>query len=199
MLRAVCLLLLLLVLAVPCHAQEGTIGIYDLDIGFCSYSPNLYDCVVYLTEQEPKELYILARPEIYFTNGLAGAEFRVSGKPAGMITISMPNPSASHTLGDPFDGSGANIAFTGCQEQNAEDIVLLYTVTVTNVGMNGDALLHIEKRDPPSNPNFPCPLINDCDAPAYTAYCAIGSQMLVHPVTIAVEAGTFGQIKELYR
>jgi hypothetical protein len=97
---------------------------------------------------------------------LDGAEFRVSGWPAGYTHIVTPNPAATLTIGNPLV-DGCNIGFPSCQ---TEETVVLYSVQTFNQG-GGAATLSLEAHTFPSN--FPCPQVVDssCSSPGSSVVC----------------------------
>ena len=123
----------------------------------------------------PRTLYIVARLEGETASGIAGAEFRVDGLPAGWMAYVTPAPEANVTLGDPFQITGvghrANIAFPYCV-LGTNECVLLYTVIVVATSEVPPTDLMVEIGDPPSNPAMPGPVLVDCDAPMFTQYVA---------------------------
>ncbi len=129
--------------------------------------------------------------------GITGAEFRVAGLPGGWFAISTPNPASNLSLGDPFT-TGANIAFPTCQ---AGGPVTLYTVTLIATSVVTDGLFEVVAKTPPSNPNFDCPLVTLCDAPAFTKVCVGGGAAFLNSsneCTVAVEETSWSRLKALY-
>ena len=108
------------------------------------------------------------------TPAITGAEFAVRGLPRGQFFLSMTvNPVASTVvIGDPFAG-GCNIALPRCEAGPRS--VELFSVTLISLSDSPpDMMLEIGPRDTPSNPNFNCPLVTLCDAPAFTPVCVGG-------------------------
>lgn len=134
------------------------------------WSPDLdwSNCYTEATPFQPTTLYILATGEDF-----AGAEFRATGLTGSGTELAWtvhPNPVASLSLGDPVT-TGCNIAFATCQAASVAP-VLLYSIDVIPLGGAAPYYeLGIEQHSTPSNVNFSCPLINQCDAPFYTAQC----------------------------
>ena len=185
----------------------GTIGIFADNMGTsCDITTTLY---------VQTEFFILANPNTANTaGGVNGAEFRIVGDPStGGIVTAVANPASNVALGNPFEiaanppGSkgGCNIAFPTCQLPDAQGFVLLYTVqyfptAVVSVDMQ------VDRADPPSNPSLAnCPLINACDAPVFTAVCAVGGRAYMNPTVpgaacteVAVQENTWSEVKSLY-
>ena len=64
-----------------------------------------------------------------------------------------------------------------------------------------DETLGVGPKIPPSNPNFQCSLITQCDAPAFTALCVPGGEAFMNSTrdcTVAVEESSWSEIKSLY-
>lgn len=105
--------------------------------------------------------------------GITGAEYRVTGLPAGYIASATANPAAIF-IGDPL-GNGTNIAFSECQGIGGF-IVPLLTIEVLRFMEETEPLaLFIEARSPPANPFFDCSLVTLCDNPAFTKLCVPGN------------------------
>ena len=129
-----------------------------------------------------------------------GAQFRVTGLPAGWVTISTPNPETL-SLGDPF-GSGAIDAFNRLPDGSC---VTLYTVVlVAPPGtLPGEIVLQVAPREP-VDPRFPCPAFGlDCGAPCdiFDPFCVAGGTMLLNSsrdCQVEVEPTTWSSVKRLY-
>jgi hypothetical protein len=106
--------------------------------------------------------------------GITGAEFSLRGledlfgfPPDGMFFWNVEaSPWAIVVIGDPM-GAGTNIAFSDCQSGT----VHLFTLQMFAFGSPGTRELRVAARQPPTNPNFDCPLVVLCDAPVYTTRC----------------------------
>jgi hypothetical protein len=183
----------------------GSIGIYaDLQGTSCNITAPLYVST---------DFYILAMPDVPGTFvGVNGEEFRVIGLPAtaGIITVT-PNPLANVILGSPLDQGGAepqgvNIAWPNCQLIDGNGIVLLYTISIFVTAAENAANLELEltKRRPSTNEqNNPCPLINNCNFPFYTAVCIVAAKAFLNHTSpgdcvVAVQQKTWGEVKSLY-
>jgi len=150
-------------------------------------------------------MFIVARLGGQAAAGITGAEFWVSGLPAGWLTIVTPNPASSVALGNPFatlPPLRANIAFPGCMPPDANGLVPLYTITVIAMSPATDTFLSVLVANPPSNVAYTTPIFTLCDAPEYTAVPAFGGQFIINPVarhcTVGVEDTTWGQVKSLF-
>ena len=107
------------------------------------------------------------------------------------------------TLGDPF-GAGVSVGFR-CH-RSVEGPMLLYTVLVLATQEVSDVRFTLEKRQPPSNPFFHCPVIIDCDDPIFTMYCVDTQPCFVNASTAvpcssptAVLDRSWSAMKALYR
>ncbi len=128
-----------------------------------------------LTAGAATTLYVFGFPGGAVANGFTGVEFRiVVTNPAGYFMSYTP-PATALALGEALDltpnddaaASGINIAFANCMSAPR---VALGTIQVFNVA-GGPTELRVERRDPPLNFNFSCPLFNRCDSPAFTKSC----------------------------
>jgi hypothetical protein len=132
--------------------------------------------------------------------GITGAEFRITGLPAGWTAFATPAPDASTSLGDPLDGSGANIAFATCQTSTCRvlDSILVFPTTVV-----GETFLSIRPRTPPTNPAFNCPRFVLCDAPVYSSLCVPGGVFCINVTSgrcqIGMESTAWSAVKAFYR
>jgi hypothetical protein len=191
----------------PAVAQDGLIGLFADSSAYCLYDGHEFFCDLELPPSVPVTLYVLALPSTFVTaGGITGAEFRIAGAPPGlMLTVS--SGTATIVLGNPFtdetlpqgERGGVNVAWSECQIPNPiNNVVLLFTVEAVNVGNVTNAVLTVTGRDPPNNPNFPCPLINACDPPQFTAHCVSGWQGTVNRTT-ELESRPWSAVKALYR
>lgn len=141
------------------------------------------------------------------------------------VTVS-PNSASSVVIGNPILTSTppppdppyqrGNIAFavnpdgTGCQTGDAgapPGKVLLYTIQMFNFSntnvIPSNTYLTVGPGIPPTNPNFNCPLMTNCESPAFPAFCVKGGTFMVNPVgrscNVAVSTQTWGEVKGLYR
>lgn len=76
-----------------------------------------------------------------------------------------------------------------------------------------DIVLTVERKYPPTNPNIPFALFNDCNDPDFTPISVTQGCYVINPSmgsgvigdcalesgTVAVEAGVWSEIKALYR
>jgi len=118
----------------------------------------------------PTTLYVVASTAGTTANGITGAEFRIEfTNPSGYF-ISYSAPSGAQALGDPLSSAGFNIAWPSCQVPSAGK-VQLGTVMVFNAGSGGQTDIIVKRKNPPSNANYSCALLVQCDTPAYTTSC----------------------------
>lgn len=129
---------------------------------------------------------------------VVGSEFKVVGLPAGWFVSVSPNPNANVVVGDPFGEIGAGIVFPTGQPGPC---VHLYTVTVFATTSVNDVVLRVTMRTPPTNPNKPCPVVFiECD-PCDTSVCVGGGSLFINSsteCTVAIEEGTWSQVKRLF-
>lgn len=186
------LLLLAQVAAAEQLSDSRTIGIYFDAAGTV--------CQGNIRPGTPGFLYVLAKLGEN-TDGIAGAEFRFAGAPDSWETYPVANENGL-AIGNPF-GNGVIIAFP-CQRPE-DSVVLLYTVVVLAMDDEEDLRFSIEARNPSSNPTSPCPLVVNCDVPAYSLSCVRGGSCTINstrPGTcdiVAVETTSWSSVKQLYQ
>jgi len=167
----------------------ASIGLYG--------SSDCSTCSVMLPAGGSTQIYIAADGS-GIPYGIEGAEFRATGLPVGWTAVSTPAPAASVAIGDPF-GSGANIAFSFDQFGSC---IALYSVVITANSAESEVRLRVERADPPSRPQYACPLLV-ANCPACTpTICVSGGEMLVNSTlgcTVATEAVSWGALKSLFR
>ena len=156
-------------------------------------------CMIMAPLFQPATAYILGVPGSLV--GITGAEFRMTGVPAGLYIVqATPNPAANLALGDPL-GLGCNIAFVACQSGGTGSI-LLYTISLLNLSdTTGERTLLVERHTNPSNPNFLCPLFTLCDQPVFTKECVQGGRGFLNShqnCEFAVNRAAWSEVKSLY-
>ena len=173
---------------------NGSIGVYFDALGTL--------CQGTIPAGTTGKIYIVAHLDGATAEGIAGAEFRFTGLPDSWEAHPVPNPDIL-AMGDPF-GSGVVLGFV-CQPP-VEGTVVLYEVLVIANDDVPDVEFQIESRDPPLN--NPCPLLLQCDDPAFTAYCVEGLPCFVNyttpttcerPIPLGLAEATWSTVKELYR
>ena len=126
--------------------------------------------------------------------GIIGAEFYVEGLenlPGDWVAASSPAVAAgldgdlvtlSDSDGDGFDDDRrGQITFLACR---TDPIVTLATLTVWSHDAIADldaTRIRVVSGNPPSDPNFDCPLLVLCDEPAFTKVCAEGTSFEINP------------------
>lgn len=136
-----------------------------------------------------------------------GLEYRVTGMPGrpGIDYVAtLVTPCAGCLpLGNPFDGIGAIRAWPAPQPFDSNNNVLLemYVILVfkPELSIPPGTILRVEGRDPPTDPDFPCPLISDAE---FKLHCQPGGIMRVNggpPCTVAVDHRTWSEVRNLYR
>ena len=149
-------------------------------------------------------MYIVMRPG-GDAPGITGAEFWVSGLPAGWFAIVTSNPTSSVAIGSPFatlPPLRANIAWATCQVPNAQGLIPLYTITVIAMSPVSDAFLTVQVANPPTNIAYTTPIVTLCDPPLYTAVPVYGGQFIINPLsrhcTVGVEEKSWSGVKSLF-
>ena len=194
-----------MVLTSAAVAQDGTLGVYlDSSGTVCDGS----------TGGVPLTGSVWVNLAGASSGGIQGAEFRIDNSmPTDFLISPTANPNANLVLGNPFNQLGVNIAFPAC-ESGTGGRVQLYTFLVIELTSPSpeDAWLTVRQHYTSSNANFNCPLVNLCDAPAFTAVC-LGAKAsdhwraVVNPsvgttgdcTPVAVEAATWSAVKEVFR
>ncbi len=177
--------------------NPGTIGIF--------FDPEGRQCAGEIAPGGIDTVYVVAKLGESDDSrcGIAGAEFRFAGIPASWHT----SPVLNHELlgiGDPFV-EGVTLVAANCK-QPASGAILLFTVLVQADAPVANLTFTIEKREPPTNSLFPCPLLLACDNPVFTKICIEGQPCFVNfttprkcPTPLAVQNTSWSMIKELYR
>ena len=175
--------------------DSGTIGIY--------FDAEGQQCSGTIRPGEPGTIYILAKHNGLTDCGVAAAEFRISGIPPSWSVYPVPNPAALN-VGNPF-ADGVVVAFPTCQRPENGPVVL-YTVLVVASELETDLQFTVEKRNPPGNPMFQCPLFNLCDTPMFTKICVEGLPCHVNATSpricgspLPVQPMSWGAVKEIFR
>jgi hypothetical protein len=182
--RSVGLLVAALLVATTCPAQ--TIGIY--------FDPNASTTVADVPQNTMGRFYILALLGGGVADGMSGAEFRVTGMPSEWTAFLTPNPHPGFLqIGHPLGSVGVNCAFPTCQ---TAPIITLYTVDFIASTAVSNLELRVRARNPPANPNFPCPLMTQCPFP-HAIVCATGGIAYINPV-VAVTPSSWSQVKAMY-
>jgi hypothetical protein len=145
-------------------------------------------------------LYILAYARGLAVDGFTGAEFRVDGFPSDWFVASiLPNPQAAVSIGNPIAG-GCNIAFPICEWSSAP--IVLYTIHFIVAGTVGQHHVSVTRHSTPSDPDMPCPLFFQCDAPCLCNFCVQGgAAAILDPGFCAtgVEPTTWSRMRSLFR
>jgi hypothetical protein len=169
----------------------GSAGASSIGVFFSSDATDTDTCIL---QNTPFTIYIFAvLGGDAAANGITGAEYRLTGiDPAWFMSV-IPNPSATFNLGSPIDGVGVNIGFPSCQSVHE---LLLHTISVFPLTPPAPRTLRIERRNPPSSPNWPCPLVRLCDGEP-NKLCVPGGEAFID-CTVGVEPATWTQVKALY-
>ena len=179
---------------IPGDVPAATIGVYFDAAGT--------RCQGTIAPDAPGMVYVLAKLPQGTLDGIAGAEFKFSGVPASWRVFPVANPDLV-ALGNPF-GDGVVMGFPCKQAQDG--VVLLYSVMVLASAAEPDVVFGIEVRKPPLNAAFQCPLLVQCDDPAFTKRCVTGQSCFVNSSKsrpcarpTGVDQKTWTQVKAFYR
>jgi len=177
----------------PAGASNGAIGLYfDADCATCSHTVSI---------GVPFTLFVNATLEGATVDGTLGAEFRITGMPAGWYTQAVPNPLVEIAVGDPL-GGGTAIAFTSCTAP-PPPCINLYTVWVVPTTSAENLRLQVEQAISPACETLPpslcTPLLVGCDI-AYTRYPATGGTAILNgpPCAVATQLVTWSRVKQMY-
>ena len=145
-------------------------------------------------------LYLLAHLTDIHVMGTTGAEFRLDGFPPEWQVVHVtPNPQATVVIGNPLTG-GCNIAFPECQT-GTNGIALLYRVDFFAVTAVVERVLSVRGHSQPSNPDFPCPLLQICDI-CFCVICGAGGTAAIdYPgyCSVGAEQRSWTEVRALYR
>jgi hypothetical protein len=160
-----------------------------------SIDPEGYLCYLPIAPLTPTTCYVLA---YNYNSGFTGAEFGIQGWESPFLVTATPSPDVAVSLGDPIMHhlglswvGGTDVAFASCQPMTST--IVLFTLTVFNpTAVPSYPTIRVRAHSSPANPNFACPLLTQCDAPAYTAKCvSAGSTRVVRaPISLAPNSPT---------
>ncbi|UCE02239.1 MAG: hypothetical protein JSW67_13455 [Candidatus Latescibacterota bacterium] len=173
--------------------ENGWLGVYFDAAGT--------QCSGTILPDQPGTVYVVAQANgVTATEGFAGAEFRFTGIPESWATYPVANPEIL-AIGNPF-GDGVATAFP-CPES---DTYVLYSVLVIASAVEEDLQFELRNREPPTNPNFDCPLLMLCNNPIFTLICVETVPCFVNAATarkcefpVAVSPSTWSGVKSLFR
>ena len=176
------------------NGNTGSVGLY--------FDPLGQTCSGTILPDQPGTVYVVAKMAGMSECGIAGAEFRFTGIPDSWMTFPVAIPDIL-AIGDPL-ADGATMGFK-CKRPEA-GLIVLYSVQVLAMEELHDLQFAIERRNPPADPDFDCPLLVLCDYPAFTMVCVNGFTCNVNAteprlcaVPTGVEAKTWSGIKTLFR
>ena len=140
-----------------------------------------------------------------FPGGITGAEFFVANWPFVQSTVATPNPAATIVLGDPIrptPGSnvpffnGVNIVFPSCQPAPTWLVLFRFDFFVDRFVQTSCL---VRSHSHPSNVNFACPLVVQCNDPVFTATCVseCGTPIFAYP-PVGIEPSSWSRLKALY-
>jgi hypothetical protein len=170
--------------------RAQSIGIY--------FDPQAANCSANIPANTPGTLYFIARLGGSAANGIAGAEFRGQGFPAGWFSNPLPGGPGIPEVPDPFSAEGARIAFP-CQTGSA-GLVVLAAVGYFATSLVSNHYIAVVSHNPPSDPSLQCPALALCDAPVFTLLCAAGGQAIINgpPCTVSTVQASWTRIRGLY-
>jgi hypothetical protein len=132
--------------------------------------------------------------------GITGAELRLTNVDPAWFNTVTPGPGSNLSLGSPIDAVGGNIAWPACQTTGT---VLLYSISSLALSLPSGRILGVVARNPPSNINFNCPLISQCDA-AFTLFCVRHGEAFLNlagvpPCNVGVAQKSWSGVKQLFQ
>lgn len=228
---------ILLLAAAPVLASDGEIRLL--------FDPN--QCRGEIPCGESRTLFLYVELDGATSSGITGVEYAIqigmddAADPSWMFSETF-SPGATASVGagafHPPDiaayiprqnrGRGVNVAWGSCQ-LGEDDLVLIETVTITNVGCtSGELRLITNAHDLPRNTFFRCPLAVLCDGPTFTkvclgrnvtpcvnpegprgdpASCSTSGEAVINPASnsqspcyvTAVEQATWSNVKAIFR
>jgi len=184
--------LILVVLASPCLASDGLVGIFfDREGRSCSGD---------VPTASFATLYVVFQPAGATLSGITGGQFRIDNSDAtGFLFQNVTyDPAVNAHIGDAFSG-GVTLAGSSCMSGN----VVFLSFQVFNTGSGArDAVVRIVPIDQPTNPNFACTLAVLCDA-TYQQICVDGGLARLNPTSPIPCSGRvdseWTRVKELFR
>jgi len=187
-----CMLIALLSIVGVEQAGGASIGLFS--------TPDCSSCNLAVSPGETGRFYVRALTEgIPPEWGFTGAGLRITGLPAGWLAVSLPNPEATLSVGDPFGPNGARMGFSSNIPGTCID---LYTVSVTATSLFTEGRLHVEGVQSTWNPTVICPLFVPgcllCDFDV----CVDGGTLFINSAiecSVSIEKTGWTQIKSLYR
>ena len=85
---------------------------------------------------------------------------------------------------------------------DANNVILLYSVTLTPTSVVSDACLTVQVAIPPTNAAYTTPILIGCDPPDPPVWPAQGTEFIMNPVTrqctVGVGRTTWSGLKVLY-
>jgi len=190
--RTAALLSAVSIVAVPVPGTSASIGLFS--------SADCNSCNLGVLPGGMATFYIRALTEgIGPETGFTGAGLRVTGLPSGWSTLSVPNPQATLSAGDPFSPGGARIAFSS---HIAGTCIDLYTVSLTINTSANEATLRVEGVASPWNPTLICPFIVPGCSPCDFVICVDGGRFFVNSgldCDVSSKSAIWTHIKALYR
>jgi hypothetical protein len=195
MLRTIATCIVLMSLA-PASTFAQSIGVFTV--------PDGTSCAMTLTPFVSKPLYVLYRGQ--GGANATGAEYRITGFPGTLgsdFVATLTNaPGSNINLGNAFDGTGHNVAWPSAQpfDANGNLLCATYSMLVINPGLPvANVTLTVERRNPPTNNDYLCPLITDS---GFNLVCVVGGNGYVNSAndcTVAVDETTWTGVRNLYR
>ena len=187
-------LLVLLAAAEGAAEGNGVLGLF--------FDANASACSGRIAPGGLATLYVLLAPDGDTRGGISGAEFRVTTAATGyrLFAEEALLPNLIVKLGEAL-GAGTNVAANGCPSGL---VIPILRFQVQNLSGGNDAVVGIDAKNPPQNPDFPCALVTLCDLPAYTKVCIRPGKAVLNPTgSVACGSGAasaeWGGVKELYR
>jgi hypothetical protein len=185
--------LILLVVAAPCFASDGLLGIFfDREARSCSGD---------VPTASFATLYVVFLPAGSTLSGIVGGEFRIDNSDATGFLFQSVNydPAIIAHVGDAFSG-GVTLAAPSCMSGN----VVFLSFQVFNTGSGArDAVVRIVPKDQPTNPQFACSLATLCNEPTYTMICVDPGIARLNPSSPIPCSGRvdseWTRVKELFR
>ena len=149
-------------------------------------------------------LYVVAILDDPPANGIAAAEFRITGMPSGWFP-SFNLSGAVYSIRSPLQG-GTVLGFQSCR-LGSNRIVPLGTLSFFATSSVSNVILRVEASSTPTNAAYPCPLVALCDVgnecvpgtplPKNSKLCAEGLQAYINGGSCTVDAGDLEPTRRL--
>ena len=148
---------------IPCRAELGGAAPRQFRNG--------EHCDLTVPPGTTRSFYVVFLPDGGTRAGISGAEFQLDTREAPGYLVTTPQFLNDPTviLGNPLSGGTIVTWNPDCRNGLA---IPLMRFDVLNLGSgSANAPLYVREKNSPSNTNFPCALVNLCNAPVFSSVC----------------------------